>query len=168
LIVVSSLWQIDDAIRDFNIRHVISLNDPNSVPPPIPDIPKSNRLCVEFHDVTEEMPHRITPTIEDIETIISFGRGVLDGGDPVLIHCVAGVSRSTAAGLIVAANCSTKEPDELVKLLRNKAPYCQPNTLMIRLGDNSMALNGELISAVGSMDDPDQKATPEPFVLNVI
>jgi predicted protein tyrosine phosphatase len=150
MIVVSSLWQVGDAIRNFNVRHVISLNDPNSVPPTMPDIPATNRLCVEFHDVSEETPNRINPTIENIEAIIAFGRCVLDGGDPVLIHCVAGVSRSTAAGLIVAANCSTKEPDELVKLLRNKAPYCQPNTMMIRLGDNSMELNGELISCSNS------------------
>jgi|APSaa5957512535_1039671.scaffolds.fasta_scaffold67592_3 predicted protein tyrosine phosphatase len=141
MIIVSSLWQADDAIRDFNVRHVISLNDPGSVPPPMLSISKANRICVEFHDVTKETTNQIAPTIEDIETIISFGRGVLDGGDPVLIHCVAGVSRSTAAGLILAASYNKVEPDELVKLLRCKAPYSQPNTLMVQLGDSSLGLN---------------------------
>jgi hypothetical protein len=76
-------------------------------------------------------------------------------------------SRSSAAALI---NASVRQPgkeDKLAWLLKQQAPYCHPNRLMIKLADQVLSLEGKLIDAVAYMGEPDENVRPQPFVLNV-
>ncbi len=168
MIIISSIWKVDDALAHFKAKHVISINDPGSVPPTLPSIEDANRLSLEFHDVVQNTQGKVLVTPSQIEKMVSFGRKAIGRGDPILIHCTAGVSRSTAAGLVIAASYWTKEMELLGQLLRNKAPFSQPNSLMIQLGDAFLGLNSQLISAVEKLDGPNMELAPEPFVLNVI
>jgi predicted protein tyrosine phosphatase len=168
MIIISSLWKLDEALSHYNARHVISLNNSNGVPLTIHGVEAADRCNLEFDDVTEKTAWNKPPSSDQIGIIISFGRAVIEAGDPVLIHCTAGVSRSTAAGLLLAASFATMKIDQLVRLLREKAPYSQPNSLMVFLGDEHLSLNGQLISAVNSLGEPSRESTPEPFVLNVV
>jgi predicted protein tyrosine phosphatase len=168
VIVISSLWKIDEALSRFNVRHLISINDPGSRPPDLSVVRHANRRNFEFHDATRKTAGNRLVSRSQIEEILSFGRGVIDGGDPVLIHCTAGVSRSVAAGLILAASLNKVEISALMELLRDKAPYSQPNLLVVRLGDDCLGLNGRLVAAVSSLSEPNSMISPEPFVLNVV
>jgi predicted protein tyrosine phosphatase len=168
MIIVSSMWKLDMALTQFKAQHVISINDPGSNPPALPSIKQKNRINLQFHDVIENTQSVTPVSAAQIEEIVSFGKTVIDGGSPVLIHCTAGVSRSTAAGLVLAASFEVMEIAVIVKLLREKAPYSQPNSLIVQLGDNYLELDGQLVSAVGSLKEPNSAMVPEPFVLNVV
>jgi predicted protein tyrosine phosphatase len=168
MIIISSMWKLDDALSQFRAKYVISIIDPGSVPPVLPGIKHASRCNLEFHDVTESTQSATPASSAQIEEIVSFGRSVLSGGDSILIHCTAGVSRSTAAGLVLAASFESVEIDGLVTLLRDKAPYSQPNSLMVRLGDDLLGLGGHLVTAVDLLGDADMEMAPEPFVLNVV
>lgn len=103
----------------------------------------------------------------DIEKIIEFALRWNGNHKPILVHCVAGVSRSPAAGLILA---SVRQPNNEAKFawhLKQQAPYCHPNRLMIELADYALLLGGKLIEAVANMGEPDDKGSPEPFVLDI-
>ena len=52
--------------------------------------------------------------------------------------------------------------------LKQQAPYCHPNRLMIELADQALSMGGALIDAVANMGEPDDKSSPEPFVLDVL
>jgi predicted protein tyrosine phosphatase len=72
----------------------------------------------------------------------------------VLVHCEAGISRSTAAVVILAATLlgPGQEP-EAVKIARRAVPEARPNRLMVRLADEELARNGALeraLDAVGT------------------
>ena len=84
------------------VTHVLSLLGPTSPDPPeFAAFAPHRRLILRFHDVIEPQPDQIAPTREDVERLLVFGREV--GETPqahLLVHCRAGVSRSTQPGAV--------------------------------------------------------------------
>src|SRR5690348_12264622 len=87
------------------ITHILSIHDPDLADPPeFGGFPPHRRLALRFHDIIEPQPDRVAPTSEDVERLLEFGAEL--GGTPkdhLLIHCHAGVSRSTAAAALILA-----------------------------------------------------------------
>jgi predicted protein tyrosine phosphatase len=68
---------------------------------------------------------------------------------PLLIHCWAGISRSTAAAFIAlcALNPGAHEL-ELAQALRQASPTAYPNRRLVRLADEVLGRSGRMITAV--------------------
>ena len=166
MIIVSSYWALEEALERYKPAYLVSLiENANAVPTPA-YIDANNHLRLSFHDIEYEIPG-ISPSMADIEKIIELALRWKGSREPILVHCVAGVSRSSAAGLIIA---SVRQPNNEAKLawhLKQQSPYCHPNRLMIKLADHVLSLEGKLIDAVDFMGEPDENVRPQPFVLNV-
>jgi predicted protein tyrosine phosphatase len=166
MIIVSSYWALEETLERYKPAYLVSLienadavSTPNYITP-------NNHLRLSFHDIEYEIPGT-SPSVADIEKLIEIALRWNVSRESILVHCVAGVSRSSAAGLIIA---SVRQPDseaKLVWLLKQQAPYCHPNRLMIKLADQVLFLEGKLIDAVAYMGEPDETVRPQPFVLNV-
>ena len=163
---MTSYWALEESLELYKPAYLVSLmENADSVSTPT-YINTNNHLRLSFHDVEWEIPG-ISPSIADIEKIIELALRWKGGHEPIIVHCVAGVSRSSAAGLIIA---SVRQPNNEAKLawqLKQRAPYCHPNRLMIELADRALSLGGKLIDAVAYMGEPNEKVRPQPFVLNV-
>ena len=69
----------------------------------------------------------------------------------MVVHCWAGVSRSSAAALTVACLHADASDMAIAKRLRAASPHAQPNTLIVEIADRLLDRNGALISAVESI-----------------
>jgi len=87
------------------VTHVLSILDPGWPEPEALSIfDVHQRLRLRFHDVIESQPGWIAPERWDVELLLAFARGLNASGEThLLIHCHAGVSRSTAAAALVLA-----------------------------------------------------------------
>jgi predicted protein tyrosine phosphatase len=74
------------------------------------------------------------------------------GRAPLLVHCYAGISRSTAAALIARVVKSGNALDAALAL-RRAAPHARPNSLIIDLADQILGLDGGLIDARQAMGE---------------
>ena len=75
----------------------------------------------------------VEPEPEHVQQALAFARGT-DG--PLLVHCRAGVSRSTAIALAIAADrLGAGNERKACKGLRQKYPQAQPNRLVVFLAD---------------------------------
>lgn len=86
------------------VRWVISIGSPEDKPPAgFADRSLASKLRLEFNDVTYHRPWAgyQAPQEDDIRRLVAFGERAKDGR--VLVHCAAGVSRSSAAALILLA-----------------------------------------------------------------
>jgi predicted protein tyrosine phosphatase len=84
----------------------------------------------------------------------------------MVIHCWAGISRSTAAALISLCSLNPETSEELIALrLRAASPTAYPNRLMIRLADAALGRKGRLIDAVEAMGRGLAAAEARPFSL---
>lgn len=114
----------------------------------------AHRLMLRFHDIIEPQPGRTAPEAEHIGGIIAFA-DQLDASTPgngdrhLLVHCHMGLSRSTAAMLLLLARL---EPDadeqQLFARLRRIRPQAWPNSRMIGLGDSLLGRGGRLVEAL--------------------
>ena len=134
------------------ISHVLSLVDPD-----LPELVQftqfapHHRTVLRFHDIIELLPGKVAPEPHHIDEILAFGAS--SGGGTraarTLVHCHMGVSRSTAAMLIVMAQAEASvAEDELYARLRRIRPQAWPNSRMIRFADEKLGRNGKLSAAL--------------------
>ncbi|HEU0155924.1 MAG TPA: protein-tyrosine-phosphatase [Stellaceae bacterium] len=137
-----------------DVTHVLSILDPGwPEPEALRRFDLHRRLKLRFHDVIEPGIGLIAPQSWDVGVLLAFGRGLVPPADAegvhLLIHCHAGVSRSTAAAILVLAQRDPKRAAPwIVREVVRLRPRAWPNLRMIELGDALLGRGGELIAAV--------------------
>ena len=111
------------------------------------DCNPARHLHLAFHDIVEAQPDLVTPDRAGVEAILDFERS-WTGVRPMLIHCWAGISRSSAAAYIMACDCNPGSEHDLAGELRRRAPFATPNRLMVALADDLMERNGAMVEAI--------------------
>ncbi len=118
--------------------HVLSLISPDAEAPVV----ARPRTLLRFNDIAEHHEGLVAPSAATIETILG-----LAGTPTLLIHCFAGVSRSTAAAYILA--CANGGDEQvLAAQLRALCPEATPNALMVALADTILGRDGAMIRAI--------------------
>lgn len=124
--------------------HCVSLVDPKT----LPDIKTHpNRHIVGMSDVNLVNASRTPPRPGQIRDVFEFTKNLTDT-DRVLVHCHAGVSRSTAMAIGILCQHGMA-PEQALKHIQGVRPQLWPNTLIIGYIDEILGLNGELLRVVG-------------------
>jgi predicted protein tyrosine phosphatase len=147
-LTVCGLHELDGhGARD--VTHVLSLLDPGTPEPTaFSSYDPHVRATLYFHDAIEPAPDIVLPEMSDVETILAFARDAGDVGH-LLIHCHMGVSRSTAAMLMVMAQAFPREPeDAVVDRLMEIRPQAWPNSRMVEFADERLERDGRLTAAI--------------------
>lgn len=91
------------------------------------------QLVLQFHDIDMTMLGYVEPEPEHVQQALTFARET-DG--PLLVHCRAGVSRSTAIALVIAADrLGAGNESEACQWLKRVCPQARPNRLVIYWAD---------------------------------
>ena len=93
----------------------------------------------------------VLPQEEHVEQLLAFGRDLLAEPRPsahLLVHCHAGVSRSTASMSLILAQALPDRPAAAIlgEVLRIR-PQTWPNLRILEFGDRLLSRNGELARA---------------------
>jgi len=148
------------------VTHVLSILDPDW---PVPDAfgyyGEHERLELRFHDVIEDLPGMAPPTARHVARLLEFGRDLMAEPAPdasLLVHCHAGVSRSTASMILIVAQARPLAAADAVamEILRIRAK-AWPNLRMIELGDAMLGRGGEIVAAVGGIYKAQLQRRPE-------
>ncbi len=125
------------------VDHVLSLVSPDAELEPV----AASRTVLRFNDIVAPRAGLVAPDPEAIAAILA-----LRGHDTLLIHCFAGVSRSTAAAYILAcAHRPAGEEGALAAFLRTSCPQATPNALMISLADDALGRGGAMRRAIATL-----------------
>ena len=153
-IYICPLADVHDHAAAFRPSHVLSMLGDDEFPATPPGIAAERHLRLRFHDIDEPAYGLQAPEPHHIRSILEFGAAWAASG-PVIVHCFAGVSRSTAAALTLVAQANPGQERAAARLLRERAPHAKPNRRMIRLADEALGLGGRLADAVDGMGTPD-------------
>lgn len=154
------------ATRD-TLAGLISIADPHQPKrPPRGVFDALPSLRLTFDDVERPMAGYTEPGRDDVDRILRFGVRRLDvaraEGKRLLIHCYAGVSRSTAAALTILAHAEQgRDLAAANSAMRSLLQACEntplPNELMIRHADEILSYGGALRDVARA-----QNLDPEP------
>ena len=148
LIHVCPLSRLAETVRTSGARSLITLiNEGTPVERPA-GIAAENHLFMTLSDILEEAPGLIVPSQTHVEKLLSFVQG-WDQQAPLLIHCYAGVSRSTAAAFIAACALRPgRDEAELAQVVRMRSPTATPNARLVALADAVLGRKGRMAAAI--------------------
>ena len=128
---ICGLDEINHIKANRKVTKILSLTE-FVVPPFVGEGVGSGHTQIIVDDI-EHGRSNIAPDSKAIDTIIAFGRSLKED-DIVIIHCFAGISRSTAAALIIMVDKGF-DPVEAGKFIRQIRPSAAPNRMLCRLAD---------------------------------
>lgn len=150
--------ELHEFAGDF-LTHLLSLEDPET-PKETPRWFKGPHRQLLFHDVESPQEAVMTgataPTRENVAEILRFGRQCLEASRKrqvhLLVHCFAGISRSTAASFALAAQAlGPGRAGEALEYVRLARPEAMPNALIVQHADHLLARGGEMVRALGPL-----------------
>jgi len=136
------------------VTHVLSILDPEwPDPPAFAEFAPHHRLSLRFHDIIDPVPGRLPPTREDVARLLAYGRELhVPAGSHLLVHCHAGVSRSTASAALILAQAHPERPAaEALEAVSRMRPRAWPNLRMLEVGDALLGRSGEIVAAVAAI-----------------
>jgi predicted protein tyrosine phosphatase len=151
-VVICAWGEVRSWFFEWDFEHVISIGEPDDpLPEPLDvDDPRVLRLefadTVPFDDFDEDGPQW-----EHVEALVSFCQRILVVGGATLIHCAAGVSRSSASALTLLAMAygPGREEEAVDALARLPGGHrARPNTALVRLADDILERDGALLEAL--------------------
>jgi predicted protein tyrosine phosphatase len=142
-----------DAHSAAGVSHILSILDPGwPEPAAFSAFDPHLRTTLYFHDSIESGPNIVLPEQADVERILAFGRDVGQDLRHLLIHCHAGISRSTAAMAMILAQAFPGESEgAIVDRLFAIRPQAWPNSRMIGFADELLGRDGRLTEAVAGL-----------------
>lgn len=166
-IIVCPLSRVQDMVEAHRPSHVVSLLDPQSQFP----APATRHLKVRVHDIVDDSPGRIAPAQEHMADILGFVT-TWDRQAPILIHCYAGISRSTATAFITACVHNPSIDEGAIALaLRAASHVAWPNRRFVALADAELGRGGRMtaaIDAIGPGVSWEEAGENTPFALRAV
>jgi predicted protein tyrosine phosphatase len=167
MIHVCSLAALPETVRLTGASHVLTIMA-NVEQVARPDtIRPENHLKVSVDDITEEMTGFVAPAEHHVDQVLTFVRG-WDRGAPLVVHCYAGISRSTASAF--AAACALNpERDELAiaRAIRAASPIASPNRLLVSLADKALGRDGRMLRALDAIGPGAMLTQGQPFRIDL-
>jgi predicted protein tyrosine phosphatase len=164
---VCPLSKIEATVAASGASHLISLiNDDTPVMRPAA-IMAENHLFLGINDIVEPMEGLVAPAEEHVSELIDFV-AIWDRSRPMVVHCYAGISRSTAAAFItLCALKPSRDEREIATRLRSASPFAFPNPRLIGFADRLLKRDGRMIAAVQSIGRGEIAFESIPFALAV-
>lgn len=142
-----------EGLATAGVTHVLSILDPGfPEPASFERYDPHHRLTLRFHDIIGRWPGWQAPEREDVEALIAFGEELDSAGERLrhlLVHCHAGISRSTAAlTTLLARHTPLGEEPAIFARIRAIRPQAWPNSRMVGFADELLGREGRLVEAL--------------------
>ena len=164
MIHVSSLSALDSVTARLQSYDLLTLLSPDYPQIDWTAFACERHLRLAFHDIVEPMPGLTAPDRDIMQAVLDFGRNA-GPQRALLIHCWAGISRSSAAAFAVACDRNPGFERDIAIELRRRSPSATPNRLMVRLADDLLERNGRMVEAIDGIGRGAEAREGEPYAL---
>lgn len=167
MIHVCSLSKVEETVARTGAARLLSLLSAGTEVTRPASIARENHLHLVMHDIAVAQDGMTMPGEEHVLDILDFGRQ-WDRTRPLVIHCYAGISRSTASAYIIAAALAPQRDEvELARTLRQLSPSATPNPRLIAVADALLDRNGRMVEAIQAIGRGADAFEGTPFELKI-
>jgi|SRR5215467_9093663 len=167
MIHVCSLARLHKTVEDTGARHVVTLlKDIDLVRRPHVVIP-DNHLILGVDDIIEPLDGYVAPADEHLTRLIEFVRG-WDRAKPLVVHCYAGISRSTAGAFVTVCALNPQRSElAIAQALRHASATATPNLRIVLLADRMLGRQGRMTAAIETIGRGTVAVEGDPFRLDL-
>jgi predicted protein tyrosine phosphatase len=166
MIIVCPLHAAPALVASSKASHAVSLLSPETPFPQFDGLEQGRHLKLTLHDITTITPGLNAPAVNDAQRLVEFIAS-WDAAAPMLIHCWAGISRSTASAYTAMCMKRSTSEEELAWELREASPSATPNLLLISHVDALLGREGRMVNAIRSIGRGQDAFEGVPFSLKV-
>ena len=166
MISVCPLHAAPTLVRERKASHAISLLSPETPFPVFKELPVQRHLKLTLHDIAAPSPGLNAPQVNDAQRLVNFIAD-WDGTAPMLIHCWAGISRSTASAFTALCMMRDESEDVLAWELRTASASATPNPLLISHVDKILGRDGRMVRAINEIGRGEDAFEARPFELKI-
>jgi predicted protein tyrosine phosphatase len=164
---VCPLSKLPETVRATGARSLVTLIDDGTPVRRPAGIAAEEHLVVVLSDIVAELEGHTLASKSHVEKLLAFVRR-WDQKGPLLIHCWAGVSRSTAAAFIAACALRPHRNEaEIAQTVRANSPTATPNARLVAIADAMLGRNGRMVAAVEKIGRGRSCYEGVPFVLEL-
>jgi predicted protein tyrosine phosphatase len=152
-----------EAHAGIGFSHIVSILDPDRPDPEdFAAYAPHRRMVWRFHDVIEVSPEFTAPEPADVAAILDLGARLhAEEAQHLLVHCHAGISRSTATAVILMVRDNRGRESQAFAELARVRPRSWPNSRMIRMADGMLGRSGALVQELRRHQERSARAFPE-------
>jgi predicted protein tyrosine phosphatase len=167
MIHVCSLARLYDTVDATGALHIVTLlrltdrvQRPSHIAP-------ENHLVLGVDDISMPIEGHTLPGEEHVERLIEFV-GAWDRATPMVVHCFAGISRSTAGAFVAACTLNPQRDErEIAWAIRRASPTAQPNARIVSVADRLLKREGRMVHAIDMIGPGDFATEGHPFRLDI-
>jgi predicted protein tyrosine phosphatase len=151
LIAVCSLALVPQTITRLKPWGLITLLDPATMIDTPDGVGADRHLKVGVNDINASAEGLISPKHDHVASVLAHGQA-WDKALPLLIHCWAGVSRSTASAFMIACQANPEvAPATIANHIRAVSPTATPNRLLTSIADDMLGRRGAMVDAIDAI-----------------
>ena len=166
-IKVTSLSRLHETAKQVGASHVVTLINISTAVERPNGIAPENHLFIGMSDITAAQEGHVLPGHAHVQQLLEFAQN-WDRAKPMLIHCWAGISRSTAAAYITTCLLNPERDEaEIANTLRAASPSATPNARLISVADEILGRNGRMVEAISAIGRGADAFEGTPFRMNL-
>jgi predicted protein tyrosine phosphatase len=163
MIHVCSLAALPETVRTTGASHVLTVMARVDQVQRPESVLEANHLKVQFDDIVEQIDGFVAPSDVHVEQVLNFVRG-WDRRAPMVVHCYAGISRSTASAFAAACMLNPHRDEiAIARQIRAASPMASPNRLIVSLADKALGREGRMLRALEEMGPGNLLVEGRPF-----
>ncbi len=164
---VCSLALMPGTVERVQARSLLSLVGPGMKIERPDCVPPEQHLNLALSDIVAPLLGYVVPDEGHVRRLLDF-LFLWDQRHPMVVHCFAGVSRSTAAAFIAACTLAPNASEAaLAAYIREVSPTATPNPRLVALADDMLDREGRMSAAIAALGRGQDCYEGEPFALNL-
>jgi len=154
---ISSLPKVPHMVQTHQPTRVVSLLGPGTEFPVVEMPAPDHHHRIELNDIRKPIDGLVPPGETHVSGLLAFLKG-WDPDTPLLSHCWAGISRSTATAFIAACLHNPHAEEKIIAShIAEASPTAYPNTLLVSIADALMERGGRMAHAIEQICNDDER-----------
>jgi predicted protein tyrosine phosphatase len=166
-LLVCPLSRLAETVDVAGATHLVTLINVNTPVVRPPRIAQDKHLFIGVSDIVEPMDGHVLPGEDHVLRLLTFMRA-WNRASPLVIHCWAGISRSTAAAFITSCLFNPgRDERDIAEELRMNSPSATPNPRLVAAADRILSREGRMSRAVTAIGRGADAYEGAPFEIKI-
>ncbi|MCC6778807.1 MAG: protein tyrosine phosphatase [Hyphomicrobiales bacterium] len=167
MIHVCSLARLHATVEETGAQHVVTLLKQTDRIERPRNVSELNHLILGMDDIAIPMDGYVLPAEEHVATLIDFVCR-WERVSPIVVHCYAGISRSTAGAFVAACALNPqREETAIAWAIRRASATATPNARIVAIADRLLGRGGRMTSAIDAIGRGELAYEGIPFRLDL-